>query len=177
MKNRTLTLVLAAVALAFASVIPATVTPSSAADLKIGYIVTPRLLAESKLGKESSAKLKAKAEAAEKGLEKKMADVKKLQEDIAKKMAVLNDSEKQKLGEEYERQLRDVKRLREDAQREFDKARGEIENDMMGKFRTVIEKFAKDNGYDIVLDAGTLLYISQKADVTSEVIALADKSL
>ena len=150
---------------------------ASAADLKIGYIVTPRLLAESKLGKESSAKLKAKAESAEKGLEGKMNQVKKLQEDIQKRMAVLNDSEKAKLGEEYERQVRDAKRMKEDAQREFDKARSEIENDMMTKFRTVIEKFAKDNGYDLVLDAGTLLYISQKADVTNEVIQLADKSL
>ncbi|MFN2375365.1 MAG: OmpH family outer membrane protein [Candidatus Binatia bacterium] len=151
--------------------------PAAAADLKIGYIVTPRLLGESKLGKESSAKLKAKAEAAEKGLEKKMADVKKLQEDITKRMAVLNDQEKAKLGEEYERQLRDAKRMKEDAQRDFDKTRQEIENDMMSKFRNVIEKFAKENGYDMVLDAGTLLYISQKADVTDEVIQLADKSL
>lgn len=162
---------------AFAVCMMAAAQPAAAADLKIGYIVTPRLLAESKLGKESSAKLKAKAEAAEKGLEKKMMDLKKLQDDITKRMAVLNDSEKAKLGEEYERQARDAKRTKEDAQREFDKARGEIENDMMTKFRTVIEKFAKDNGYDLVLDAGTLLYISQKADVTSEVIQLADKSL
>jgi len=162
---------------AFALSLMGSAMPADAADLKIGYIVTPRLLAESKLGKESTAKLKAKAEAAEKGLEKKMADLKKLQDDITKRMAVLNDQEKAKLGEEYERQARDAKRTKEDAQREFDKARGEIENDMMTKFRTVIEKFAKDNGYDLVLDAGTLLYISQKADVTSEVIQLADKNL
>jgi outer membrane protein len=151
--------------------------PAAAADLKIGYIVTPRLLSESKLGKESSAKLKAKAESAEKGLEKKMAEVKKMQEDIQKRMAVLNDEEKAKLGEEYEKQVREAKRQKEDAQRDFDKTRGEIENDMMTKFRTVIEKFAKDNGYDLVLDAGTLLYISQKADITTEVIQLADKSI
>lgn len=163
--------------LALAVVAGAGAVPAEAADLKIGYIVTPRLLAESKLGKESSAKLKAKAEAAEKGLEKKMNDIKKLQEDIAKRMAVLNESEKAKLSEEYEKQLRDAKRMKEDAQRDFDKARGEIENNMMSKFRTVIEKFAKDNGYDLVLDAGTLLYISQKADITNEVIQAADKSL
>lgn len=161
----------AAFALAFLA------TTAEAADLKIGYIVTPRLLGESKLGKESSAKLKAKAEAAEKALAKKMEDVKKLQDDITKRMAVLNDSEKAKLGEEYEKQLREAKRAKEDAQRDFDKTRGEIENDMMTKFRTVIEKFAKDNGYDLVLDAGTLLYISQKADITNEVIQAADKAL
>ena len=151
--------------------------PASATDLKIGYIVTQRLLGESKLGKESSGKLKAKAEEAEKGLEKKMTELKKLQDDITKRMAVLNDDEKAKLGEEYEKQARDAKRTKEDAQRDFDKTRGEIENDMMNKFRGVIEKFAQSNGYDLVLDAGTLLYISQKADVTTEVIQLADKSL
>jgi len=151
--------------------------PASAAELKIGYIMTQRLLGESKLGKESTAKLKAKAEAAEKGLLKKQEEIKKLQEDITKRMAVLNDEEKAKLGEEYEKQMRDAKRMKEDAQRDFDKTRGEIENNMMTKFRTLIEKFAKDNGYDIVLDGGSLLYISQKADVTTEVIQLADKNL
>lgn len=172
MKNRIVPIALALVVTMMAGVLPA-----SAADLKIGYIVTPRLLSESKLGKESSAKLKAKAESAEKGLEKKMTELKKLQDDITKRMAVLNDSEKAKLGEEYEKQLREAKRMKEDAQQDFDKTRQAIENDMMTKFRSVIEKFAKDNGYDMVLDAGTLLYISQKADVTNEVIQLADKSL
>ncbi|HXC52644.1 MAG TPA: OmpH family outer membrane protein [Candidatus Limnocylindrales bacterium] len=168
---------LAGLSMAALALVGVSAATASAADLKIGYIVTPRLLAESKLGKESSAKLKAKADTAEKTLQKKMEDVKKLQDDITKRMAVLNDTEKAKLGEEYEKQLRDAKRLKEDAQRDFDKSRGEIENDMMTKFRTVIEKFAKDNGYDLVLDAGTLLYISQKADITTEVIQLADKSI
>jgi len=171
MKKWIVPVTLAAMAFTLASV------PAGAADLKIGYIVTPRLLSESKLGKESSAKLKAKADVAEKALSKKMEEVKKLQDDITKRMAVLNDTEKAKLGEEYEKQLRDAKRAKEDAQRDFDKTRGDIENDMMTKFRTVIEKFAKENGYDLILDAGTLLYISQKADVTNEVIQLADKSL
>jgi outer membrane protein len=152
------------------------VRPAEAQDLKIGYIVTPRLLGESKLGKESAGKLKARAEQAEKGLEKKMADLQKLQQDIEKRMSVLNDEERAKLGEEYERQVRDAKRMREDAQREFEKARGEIEGTMMEKFRAVIEKFATDNGYDLILDAGTLLYISEKADVTDEVIRAADKA-
>ena len=177
MKNRILPTVLALVAVAFAAVMTVDVPSASAADLKIGYIVTPRLLSESKLGKESSGKLKAKAEAAEKGLQKKMDDLKKLQDDITKRMAVLNDSEKAKLGEEYEKQLREAKRSKEDAQQDFDKTRQAIENDMMTKFRSVIEKFAKENGFDMILDAGTLLYISQKADVTNEVIQLADKSL
>jgi outer membrane protein len=174
MKKWTVSTALAALAL---PMVLAAAQTAAAADLKIGYIVTPRLLSESKLGKESSAKLKTKAETAEKALQKKMDDVKKMQDDITKRMAVLNDEEKAKLGEEYEKQLRDAKRMKEDAQRDFDKARGEIENDMMTKFRGVIEKFAKENGFDLVLDAGTLLYISQKADITTEVIQLADKSL
>jgi outer membrane protein len=164
-------------ALVLAAALVAGAGQAAAADLKIGYIVTPRLLTESKLGKESSAKLKAKAETAEKSLKKKGEDLKKLEDDIRKRMSVLNEEEKAKLGEEYERQARDAKRMKEDAQRDFDKTRAEIENDMMTKFRTIIEKFAKDNGYDLVLDAGTLLYISQKADVTNEVIQLADKGL
>lgn len=158
-----------------AALVVATSTPAPAADLKIGYIITPRLQSESKLGKEWKAKLTGKMESLQKTLDKKRTEVKKLQDDIEKRMAVLNDSEKQKLGEEYDRQIRDAKRMNEDAQREMQKAEAEMQADMSAKFRAVIEKFAQDNGYDMILDATMLLYISEKADVTEEVIKLADK--
>ena len=87
--------------------------PAPAADLKIGYIVTPKLLAETKLGKEASAKLKAKAESAEKGFSKDVDELKKMQEDIIKRGSVLNDEEKAKLGEEFERKSREVKRKKD----------------------------------------------------------------
>ncbi|HYC57349.1 MAG TPA: OmpH family outer membrane protein [Candidatus Binatia bacterium] len=150
--------------------------PAAAADLKIGYIVTQRLYQETKVGKEAQEKLKKRLGDAQKNLDAKLASVKKLEEDLEKRMAVLNDDEKKKLGDEYERQLRDAKRMKEDSQRELSKVEAEVMGGMTQKLRGVIEKFARDNQYDIILDAGTSLYISGRGDVTEEILAAADKA-
>lgn len=150
--------------------------PAAADNLKIGYIVTPKLMQESKAGKEAQGKLKKRLEDAQKALDAKLGSVKKLEADIEKKMTVLNDDEKKKLSDEYERQMRDAKRMKEDYQRELSKVEAEVMGDLNRKMRTVIEKFARDGGYDLILDAGQALYISNKGDVTSEIITLADKA-
>ncbi len=149
---------------------------AAADNLKIGYIVTPQLMAESKAGKDAQGKLKKRLEDAQKALDAKLQSVKKLEADIDKKMTVLNDDEKKKLSDEYERQMRDAKRMKEDYQRELTKVESEVMGEINRKMRAVIEKFAKDGGYDLILDAGQALYISNKGDVTSEIIALADKA-
>jgi len=151
---------------------------AAADNLKIGYLVTPKLMQESKVGKEAQGKLKKRLEEAQKALDAKLQSVKKLEADIDKKMAVLNDDEKKKLSDEYERQMRDAKRMKEDYQRELSKVEAEIMGDLQRKLRGVIEKFAKEGGYDLILDAGQALYISDKGkgDVTAEIITLADKA-
>jgi len=161
----------ATVALLMFSAVPAT-----AADLKIGYIVTQRLYQETKVGKEAQGKLKGRLEEAQKKLDAKLEGVKKLEADLEKRMAVLNEEEKKKLSDEYEKSLRDAKRMKEDYQRDLSKVEAEVMGGMTQKLRAVIEKFAKDNGYDIILDAGTSLYISGKGDVTEEILAAADKA-
>ena len=146
-----------------------------AEGLKIGYIITQRLLIESKAGKEAGEKLKKRLAQAQGGLDKKVAEIKDLEEDIQRRLTVLSEAERRKVMEEHERQLREAKRLREDFQRELDKAEAEVMGGVNEYLREVIQDYAKDNGYDLILDANTLLYISEKADVTNGVIKAADK--
>ncbi|HYB97958.1 MAG TPA: OmpH family outer membrane protein [Candidatus Limnocylindrales bacterium] len=148
----------------------------AAAELKIGYIVTQRLMQETKLGKDAQATLKGRLEDAQKKLDGKLESVKKLEADVEKRMAVLNEDEKKKLGDEYEKQLREAKRMKEDYQRDLSKAEAEVMGNMTQKLRGVIEKFAKENGYDLILDASVTLYVSGDGDVTDEILAAADKA-
>ena len=147
-----------------------------AEGLKIGYIVKERLLVESKAGKQARDKLGKRLEEEQRRLDKKAAELGELQEDIRRRMAVLNEEERRKVMEEHEREARAAKRMQEDSQRELDKAEAEILGEVGVYLNGVIQKYAKDNGYDMILDASTLLYISEKADVTTEVIKVADKS-
>jgi len=142
--------------------------------LKIGYIITPDLMAESQAGKDAAQELKSRLETAQKKLDAKLAELKELEADIQKRMMVLSEEERTKVMEEHERQVRDAKRMREDFQRELSKVEGEVMGRVNEFLRGVITKFAKTQDYDLILDANTLLYISEKANVTEAVVAVAD---
>lgn len=150
-------------------------TPALAdGDLRIGYIITPDLMAECQAGKDAATELKGRLEAAQKGLDGKLAEIKALEADIEKRKMVLSDEERGKVMAEHDRQMRDAKRMREDVQQDLSKAEAEVMGRVNEFLRGVIIKFAKAQDYDLILDASTLLYISEKANVTEAVVAVAD---
>lgn len=165
------------IVLAFAAFsILASPVAAAAQQLKIGYIIVPKLVSESKAGKAAAKELKARLDKAQGAIDAKLKEIKTLEADIEKRLMVLSEEERQKVLEEHERQMRDAKRLREDYQRELSKAEAEVMGRVNESLREVIEAYAVANGYDMILDAGTLLYISEKADVTEGVLAAADKA-
>jgi outer membrane protein len=162
--------------MAMTAMLLASPSAAFAQQLKIGYIIVPKLVAESKAGKNAATELKTRLDKAQAGIDAKLKEIKDLEADIEKRLMVLSDEEKEKVAEEHERQLRDAKRLREDYQRDLNKVEQEVMGRVNEYLRGIIEKYAVDNGYDMILDAGTLLYISEKADVTDGVLAAADKA-
>ena len=148
----------------------------SAAELKVGAIVAPRLLTETRDGKEAAETMKKRVADARKALDAKLEEIKEFEEDIRARMLVLSDEEKKKLGEEHEQQTREARRLREDVERQLKKAEAEVMGDINERLRAVIQKFGEDNGYDLILDASSLVYASGAADITDEVIKAADAS-
>ncbi len=145
-----------------------------AEELKIGYVISPRLLIETEVGKAGNQELKKRLEDAQALLDRKRKEIQEFEEDIQRRLMVLSDEEKKKLMDEHERQVREVARLREDSQRDIKKAEAEVMGRVNEHLRAVIEKFGKDNGYDLILDANTLMYVSGKADITDALIKAAD---
>jgi outer membrane protein len=72
-----------------------------------------------------------------------------------------------------------LQRASEDAQAEVNREQQEVFNSVGSKLMTVIDKFAKDNGYAIVLDISSpqtpVLYAINEVNITSQVIELYDK--
>ncbi len=147
---------------------------STAEEFKIGYIITQRLLIETKAGQQAAEELKQRLGEARKELDAKLAEIKELEEDIQRRMMMLSEDEKKKVAEEHERQLREARRMKEDVQRSLKKTEAEVMERVNTHLRGVIEKYGSDNGYDIILDASTLVYVSETADITDAVIKAAD---
>ena len=164
--------------LMFACVLlPALGGSAAAEELKIGYIIVPRLLAETEIGKAAANEMRAKKDAMQEELDNKLSEISDFVEDVRKRAMVLSETEKEKAGEERERQLREAKRLQEDGQRTLQKAEADVMRKVNLRLQAAIEVYGRENGYDLILDATSLLHASGKADVTEAVIATANSAV
>jgi len=148
--------------------------PTKTTDLKIGYIIAERLVVETDVGKKAAKELKSRMEKAQNELEKKLAQVKDLEADLKKRAMVLSDEERSKASEELEKQMLDAKRMKEDFQRSLQKAQGDVMGKVNEYLRQVIQRYGDEHGFDLILDASSMLYVSDKPDLTDEVIKAAN---
>jgi Skp family chaperone for outer membrane proteins len=95
---------------------------------------------------------------------------KKLQTDSDK----LNDDARNTRVKEIEVKQKSLQRNFEDAQNEFQQAEQEVVNRLGKKMLEVLEKYAKTNGYSMVLDVSNpqtpVLYASPGANITKELV-------
>jgi outer membrane protein len=68
----------------------------------------------------------------------------------------------------------------EDAQAELQQEQDRLIQDLSQKIMVVLDKYAKDNGYMLVLDVSSpqnpVLFASNTIDITKEIVDLYDKS-
>lgn len=142
-----------------------------AKELKIGYVDPVKILNEYNKTKESEKTFEAKRKGKE-------ADRKKLVDDITKlkdEQALLSEKAKAEKQNVIDQKVKDLQ--------EFDrKTRDELMsegNDILGGIQKDIEKvvtdYAKENGYDIVLNSRVLLYGKEEIDFTDEILKRLNK--
>ena len=86
----------------------------------------------------------------------------------------LSDEERTTRVKTLEVKQKSLQRNYEDAQNEFQQAEQEVVNRIGGKMLTVLEKYAKANGYAVVLDVSNpqtpVLWASQGTNITKELV-------
>lgn len=143
--------------------------PASAQDLKIGVVNWARLLTESpqaeKVRDNMEGKFASRAEKLQEQREKLESDVERLKRDGA----VMSEDARQKL----EDSIRDQQRQLRVAQEEFsDDVQRTREDELKGlntAVRGVVDEFAQDQGYDLIIGDG-ILFATDKVEVTSQVL-------
>jgi len=85
----------------------------------------------------------------------------------------LNDEARNKLVKDIETKQKSLQRQLEDAQGEYQGAQGELVNRIGGKLMEVLDKYAKANGYSMILDVSNpqspVLWAGASSDVTQEI--------
>jgi outer membrane protein len=150
------------------------------AQAKIGLLNVMRVMAECTEGKQVLGEFQKKVEAKKVELEKKNNEIQELQKQLQSQARTLNDESRAALAKNIETKTTELQRSQDDAQKEF----GAMQNEILGRLGTkiapVVQQFAKDNSFAIVVDASNqnsqVIYFDPSIDVTDEIIKKVDAS-
>lgn len=173
---------MAGIAMAQAAAPPAAAPATMAGPpTKVGVIQIQAALAATKEGQKAAAELETKLAPRKKELEGKQSEIKDLQDRLQKGGNTLSDSAKEDLTRNIDAKTKSYNRQLEDAQAELEQEQQKLVNVLGQKMMAVIDKYAQQNGFAIVLDVSNqntpVLYASNTVDITKEVIDLYDKTV
>jgi outer membrane protein len=147
---------------------------------KVGVINIQSAIISTKDGQKAAADLAAKYEPRRKDIETRSGEIGSLKERLSKGANTMSEDAKQALVREIDTKTRSLQRDTEDAQTEFDQEQSKVLQELGQKMMAVIDKYARDNGFTLILDVGApqnpVLYASNNIDITNEIVALYDKN-
>lgn len=142
-----------------------------AKEYKIGYVDLAKIFDEYKKTKESEKTLTEKGKIKEEERKKLVDELRKLKDE----QSMLSDkakAEKQTVIDGKIKNLQDFDRKTRD---ELVKQRNDLLGSIMKDIEKVVDSYAKEAGYDMVLNSRTLLYGAEQYDLTSEVLNRLNK--
>jgi outer membrane protein len=163
-------------AAAAAAPVASTPTPT-----KVGVIQIQAALAATKEGQKAAAELEAKMAPRKKELEAKQNEIKDLQEKLQRGGNTLSDGAKEDLTRNIDTKTKSYNREIEDAQAELQEEQQKVVNALGQKMMAVIDKYAQQNSFAVILDVSNqntpVLYASNTVDITKDIIDLYDKTV
>lgn len=167
--------------LGLGAILPGVCFPAAAQTTqKLAVINIQQAIVETKDGQKARADLQAKFGPTQKELQDKQAKLAALQDQYRKGQNTLSDEAKQKLARDIDSATTSLKRDTEDANTEVQEAERKVMDELGGKMIAVLNKYATDNGYVLVIDVSNpqtpVLFASNTIEITRDVIALYDKT-
>ena len=145
---------------------------------KIGVMNVLRAIVECNEGKLANDEFQKKLEARRDELSKKQKDVETLQQQLKTQSATLSDDARASLARNIDAKTTDLQRAQEDAEKEFNELRNQIFNRIGSKLAPLVQQYAKEKSFTLVLDASSqttqLTYIDPATDITDDVIKRYD---
>jgi outer membrane protein len=164
-------LILAAATLAHAQ----STTPT-----KIGIINVEAAILSTREGKKAADELNSKFTQKKAELDKKQANIDQLKDQLQKGSATMSDEAKNKLMRQIDSETTSLKRATEDAQADMQQDEGKIINELGAKLYSIVQKYANDNGYAIILDVSAqqqpVWWAAEGIIINNAVVALYDKA-
>ena len=145
------------------------VTGSAAAELKIAVLDTQRALVESEEAQNLLAQAQKELQAEQDELQALGEEIVALQEKLQTDGEVMSATEQRKLQKDIEDKQIDYQFLGNKLQKEVNDRRQELLQQMVPKIDVVLKDLIELEGYDMIMERGSLRYVNSKHDITRRV--------
>jgi outer membrane protein len=157
-----------------------TIAFGQSAPTKVGVINIQSAIVSTKDGQRAAQELETKRAPKAKEFEKRQTDIRQLQDQLNRGGSAMAETAKNELVRNIDTKTKTFNRDLEDAQAEWDQDQQKVLQELGQKMMVVIDKYAKDNSFSLILDVSNpqtpVLYASNTIDITKDIIDLYDKS-
>ena len=139
------------------------------AEMKIGFVDLAKLSEQAPQIKAAQGKIDAEFSSREQeliGMQRKLA---KLEQKLSKDGAVMSEAERSKLERDILSNRRDLKRSQDEFRDDLNIRKNEMLRQVNVEIGQIIEKFAKNEKYDLILAQG-VMYSSDRVDITDRIL-------
>ncbi|MGB7758261.1 MAG: OmpH family outer membrane protein, partial [Bryobacteraceae bacterium] len=131
-------------------------------------------------GQKAAADVQAKFNPRKTELDKKRSEVEALQEQLRKGSATMSDEAQERLRKEIDVGTKEVTRRGQDMNDDLEAEQGRIMQDLGGKMMKIVEEYATQNHYAVVLDVSNpqtdVLWAAASTNITPDIVRLYDQA-
>lgn len=153
---------------------------TSAAPGKVGIINIRAAIASTGEGKQALAELQSQFAPRRAELQNLQKQIQDIQQRLQTGATTLSEEETERLTDQEQRLNRTFQRKQQDDQDDYSDATQDAINRIGRKMMTVLDKYAKDHGFAVILDTSSqqtpVIYASNQVDLTEQIIHLYDQS-
>ncbi len=147
---------------------------------KVGVISINGAIAGTKDGQKATAELESKFNPKKKEFDSRQNEIVQLQDQLTKGGSVMSEEKRTQMARDIDEKKKRLERDAQDTQEDFQAEQQKLLQSLGARMMAILEKYAKDNGYTLILDVGNpntpVLYASSAIDITPDIIALYDKN-
>jgi outer membrane protein len=153
---------------------------AAGAPAKVGVINMQAAITGTAEGKQAGAQLQSQFAPRQAELQDMQKQIEDDQSRLRTGQTTLSDEEQARLTRDYNTLTRKLQRKSQEDQDDFNDAQQDLINRIGRKMVDVLDKYAKDGGYAVVLDSSSqqtpIIYEANQVDITQDIIRLYDQA-
>ncbi len=146
---------------------------------KVGIIHIQNAIGRTNDGQKAGDELKAKFAPKQSDVDRRQQELSQLEQQYRSGVNTMSDEARTKLARDIEQKRKLLQRDMDDAQQELEQEQNRILQELGQKMMVVIDKYASDRGFAMILDVSSpqspVLYASNAIDITADIVDLYNK--